>query len=128
MKKLNNSCREFLTRSREKYDIDFADDSLVLRQLERLIERLKSKPGDGKSRWTELTSAFVASWLVRLGGGTIETTDHGIVVRTPEISSNVSEWIAKLFRFGVTDLIEDKISVHLLSSTRSQLTSTAKDG
>src|SRR4029434_356389 len=107
MKKLNNACREFLTRSREKYDIDFADDSLVLRQLEKLVDKLKNEPRDGKSKWPELTSAFVASWLARLGGGTIETTDSGIVVRTPEISSNVSEWIDKLFRLGVSDLIED---------------------
>src|SRR5262245_54055817 len=112
MKKLNIACREFLTRSREKYDIDFADDSLVLRQLERLVGRINDEPRDGRSKWPELTSAFLASWLSRLGGGTIETTDSGYVVRTPEVSSNVSEWIDKLFKLGVTELIEDKIAVH----------------
>ncbi|HEY9867739.1 MAG TPA: tetratricopeptide repeat protein, partial [Candidatus Obscuribacterales bacterium] len=120
MKKLNSACREFIARAQKKYEIDFSEDALVLEQLSRLFEKIKSEPGNGAGNWGQGMSAFLASWLVRLGGGTTRETELGVVVKTAVSESNVSDWVAKSLRHGSVELLQDKVAVHLLAATGAE--------
>jgi hypothetical protein len=78
-----------------------------LQELDGLVERLGGSARAGE--WRPLISAFLAVALSRIYGGRVEARGEELVVTRGALHWNVSAWVDKRFRHGLSDSLWFKV-------------------